>query len=822
MTEDAGISIGITQVEYSNTRAGAVVHLFGRTKLGVPIKIDVKNFRPYFYVEKEDAKFIDVKKCVVDYDITYKTIHGIPVYRVYTKKPGDIKALREGTRHHEADVVYTERFLIDNNIKYGVSSPNLNTNYFDLKPISIEAPLRTCMIDIECNDERGFPKPERDEVICVTMWDSFDDRYITLVYQPNNFKNVHSCIPKTPHNNGCFNTTKHTIYVHKTEREMLLGIVAYIDSTNPDLITGWNTTGFDIPYITKRMEILGINPERLGRIPGKTSPEKIRGRVTFDLLTAYKKLQAKALESYRLDAVAKEEIGEEKVRFSGKVSDIWKNEPNKLIEYNFKDVELCIGINNKNKIVEFYHEIAKYVGCHIERTLASSLIIDTYILRKAFKRYVLPSKKEDAFGEMFEGATVLTPSKGLRKNVVVFDLKSLYPMSMMTLNASLETKDPNGTNTSPNGVKFKKEPDGLTRELISELLIQRDEKKKLRNTFPYGSREYDILDMQQNVLKIIMNTYYGVSGFPKFRLYDRDIGSAVTATGRAIIEHSKKIIEGMGHSVVYGDTDSTMVELKNCPDNTEEIIKMAKNIEVILNQSYDQFARDQLNVDKHYFSTKFEKLYKRFFQAGKKKRYAGHLVWKEGLDADEIDITGFETKRSDTPPIIKEVLKNVIKMILDGKREHEVQSYIRGIIKSYRKGEYSLENIGIPSGITKDFELYKNNDIRVRAAKYSNQNLGTSFTSGSKPRRIYIKDIRDKRYPPTNVIAFEFADQIPKCFVIDYELMLSKTLKDPLMRIIETLGWSWAEMDPTMTTLSQFCSSNQPKENTNIEFSSRM
>jgi len=134
---------------------------------------------------------------------------------------------------------------------------------------------------------------------------------------------------------------------------------------------------------------------------------------------------------------------------------------------------------------------------------------------------------------------------------------------MMTINASPETKDPNGDLHSPNGVRFKSKPDGLTRVIISNLLKERDEKKALRNTFKNGSPEYELYDMQQNVLKVIMNTYYGVSGYPKFRLFDHDIGGAVTSTGRALIEHSKKVIEQCGYKVAYGDsvTKRTIIDI---------------------------------------------------------------------------------------------------------------------------------------------------------------------------------------------------------------------------------------------------------------------
>jgi DNA polymerase I len=548
------------------------------------------------------------------------------------------------------------------------------------------------------------------------------------------------------------------------------------------------------------MDRLGLRSDSLARIPGQTERNALRGRALFDLLTAYKKMHSSLKESYRLDAVAMDELGEQKVRYTGTISDLWKKQPALFVEYNFKDVELCVGINNKDNIIGFYREIARYVGCPLDKTLNSSSVIDIYVLKKAFGTYVLPSKGF-ANAEEFEGATVFEPSRGVRENVVVLDLKSLYPMAMMTINASMETKDPAGELRAPNGIRFRKEPDGLTRSIISELLKERDEKKALRNTFAFGSPQYLMYDMQQNVLKVIMNTYYGVSGYTRFRLFDREIGSAVTSVGRAIIEHTRREIEKLGYKVIYGDTDSCMVQLP--PLDREKTIELARTIEKKLNDSYSVFAKTELNADMHFFSIKFEKIYARFFQAGKKKRYAGSLVWKEGKDVHETDIVGFEIRRSDTPQITKIVQMKVMEQILGGEGYAEIKTFLSDVIKKYRAGKYTLDEIGIPGGIGKSLDDYDNDDAQVRGAKYANQYLHTEFGKGSKPKRIYIKNVTSK-YPKTDVLCFEYADQVPPEFVVDQELMLDKTIKQPISRIIEALGWDWNDVDPSRTTLAQW------------------
>ncbi|HZD43142.1 MAG TPA: DNA polymerase domain-containing protein, partial [Methanomicrobiales archaeon] len=250
-----------------------------------------------------------------------------------------------------------------------------------------------------------------------------------------------------------------------------------------------------------------------------------------------------------------------------------------------------------------------------------------------------------------------------------------------------------------------------------------------------------------------------------------------------------------------GDTDSCMIQLP--PSDLASTIQTARGIEARLNASYADFAQRVLNADHHYFSIKFEKVYSRFFQAGKKKRYGGHLIWKEGKEVDETDVVGFEIRRSDSPQITRTVQKKVLEMILKGEGFEKVRSYLGDIIRRYRGGKFSLDEIGIPGGIGKQLDQYETNDAHIRGAKYANENLGTQFARGSKPKRVYIKHVRAK-YPQTDVIAFEYGDQVPQEFIIDYETMLEKTIKQPISRIIEAVGWTWTDVDPSRTTLAQF------------------
>ena len=157
----------------------------------------------------------------------------------------------------------------------------------------------------------------------------------------------------------------------------------------------------------------------------------------------------------------------------------------------------------------------------------------------------------------------------------------------------------------------------------------------------------------------------------------------------------------------------------------------------------------------------------------------------------------------------------------------EVRTYLTTVIEEFLNGERSVEEIGIPGGIGKRLDAYETPTAQVRGAQYANLLLGTNFDRGSKPKRLYLKDVHssffrrmedeqglDPRQDPLygefkrdpDVICFEYADQLPDEFEIDLEKMLEKTLKGPISRVIEALDMSWDEIKTgqTQTGLEQY------------------
>ncbi|MDL5361528.1 DNA-directed DNA polymerase [Halalkalicoccus sp. NIPERK01] len=846
------IDLGVTQVNYTVEEGSdgehPVMHVFGRDAEGNAEHVRVYDFRPYFYAPTATLTDEDLSDSrITGTEEGYESIRGEELTKIFGQTPRDVGNMRDRFDHYEADILFPNRLLIDKGIKSGIRVPDrrdddgsIRVHHEEIEPVEAEADLRIHTFDIEVDDRSGFPEEGEEPIVCLTSHDSRHEEYVGWLYVAPAGDSTSPA--ELPDYAPIIEDVDIEIRAFESEEAMLDAYLTYIEETDPDVLTGWNVDDFDAPYLIDRLDRLDpatdydLSMERLSRVNEVWRSDwqgpNVKGRVVFDLLYAYKRTQFSELDSYRLDAVAETELGVGKERYAGDIGDLWEQNPERLLEYNVRDVELCVEIDRRQGIVPFWDEVRTFVGCKLEDAPTPGDTVDMYVLHKVHGEFALPSKGR-VESEEYEGGAVFDPITGVKENVTVLDLKSLYPMCMVTINASPETKAgpeyEGETYRAPNGMAFKREPDGIIREMVDELLTERDRKKSRRAEHAPGSGEYERFDRQQGAVKVIMNSLYGVLGWERFRLYDKDVAGAVTATGREVIEFTERSANDLGYQVTYGDTDSVMLELGGDVDK-ESAIEQSFEIEDHINASYDEFAREVLDAEEHRFQIEFEKLYRRFFQAGRKKRYAGHIVWKEGKDVDDIDITGFEYKRSDIAPITKEVQKDVIEMIVMGEDLENVKSYVHEVITEFQTGEIDLDRIAIPGGIGKRLDAYDTDTAQVRGAKYANLLLGTNFTRGSKPKRLYLKKVHPKffrrleeeGFDPSgtsaadrlyrefkrnpDVICFEYEDQLPEEFEVDWEKMLEKTLKGPISRVLEALDVSWDEVKSgqQQTGLSSF------------------
>jgi DNA polymerase I len=855
---DGRVELAVTQVDYTIEGTGAdetpIIHVFGRTDEGDLEHIRVHGFRPYFYAPTANLTDLGDDRITGSQETDddgepYESIRGEQLTKIFGQTPRDVGQIRDRFDHYEADILFPNRFLIDKDITSGLSVPERRASdgalvvpHGEVEPVEMQADARVCTFDIEVDDRSGFPEDGEEKIICLSSHDSASDEYAVWVYEAPDGA---ACPDELAAYEGIESEFDADVRRFSSEEAMLAEFLDYIEDTDPDILTGWNFADFDAPYLLDRLEVLGganhdefdLDPDRLSRVNEVWRSDwqgpNIKGRVVFDLLYAYQRTQFSELDSYRLDAVGEVELGVGKERYAGDIGDLWEENPERLLEYNLRDVELCVEIDRQQGVIPFWQEVATFVGCKLEDATTPGDAVDMYVLHEAHGKFALPSKGQQDTEE-FEGGAVFDPITGVKEMVSVLDLKSLYPMSMVTINASPETQvDPDEydgeTYRTPTGIHFRKEPDGIIREMVDELLTEREEKKARRNEHTPGTGEYERFDRQQQAVKVIMNSLYGVFGWERFRLYDRAMSAGVTSTNREVIDFTESAANEIGYQVAYGDTDSVMLELGS-DTGKEAAIEQAFDIADHINESYDEFASETLDADDHRFEIEFEKLYRRFFQAGKKKRYAGHIIWNEGKDVDDVDITGFEYKRSDIAPITKRVQREVIDQIVHGEDLSEVKTYVRGVIEQFQDGEVNVEQVGIPGGIGKRLGNYDTDTAQVRGAKYANLLLGTNFQRGSKPKRLYLDRVDDRFFQRieserpdisdeplyrafkrdisegNGVICFEFADQIPEEFDIDWDKMLDKTLKGPIARVLEALDISWEEVKSgqTQTGLQSF------------------
>lgn len=488
---------------------GKKIFLFGRNNKTPYIK-EVKDFYPYFYVEDWRGK--------------YKTVDDKQAKKIICATPFDIRNEREKYKEtYEADVVYTNRYIIDK-----------------IDKIEKEE-IRLCYLDIETEKtERGYGGPEKafNPISSITCYDSFDKEYKMF---------------------------------YGKEKELLIEFISYIKEKDPDVLIAWNGDGFDFPFIINRMIKLNIEPKSLARMNGNVFTTehgaKIFGRVLFDLMNAYKKhFSGGGRESWSLEYISNYELGEKggKDKYKGELDDLRKNDFDKFLEYNKRDVELLVLINEKLKMIEFFDEIRRMAFCKFEDVFMNSKTADCLCLKHAKKNnFILPSVKKHLKGS-YEGAFVHNSEPKLHRNIAVMDMKSLYPSVMIGFNISYETLSEDGEISVDNKYKFRKKK-GIIPAIVKPLLDRRAEVKSQLKEVEYKSSEYRVLYMTQYALKVIANSFYGALGFRNFRLYKKEVAEAITYISRKIIKEVARWFEEKEFKIIYGDSvvGDTVIRVDN-------------------------------------------------------------------------------------------------------------------------------------------------------------------------------------------------------------------------------------------------------------------
>lgn len=840
----------VTAVDYETENGEVLVQLAGRGSGGERMTRLVEDTTPYFYAPEQER--VPESDAIVNTSLGYESYDGKYLQRIETHTPKQSGNLaKEFQDPHESDIPFYRRASIDYNLSGHIRVPA--TEHCSIDDIEREVEVegdeiikpRVFVADIEVLQTSGSIEELKENadspVSHITVWDSFEDEYVVLHLDQQSEvkgKDVKSHLDEHARSESLLTEMERDIRLRrfKSEEALLSGFISLFEERRPDLVSGWNFVNFDWEYLLARFEKFGdLNEHRLsdvGYINGYQTERKVDCVPAFDMLQAYKKIPGSDKRSWSLDYVAKDELG------IGKIPDIdinwaFANEKSRLVAYNIMDVMLCVALDRRDGIHEFFYELAELSQIQVYDTFSEMRLVDGYIMSNGGDSDILPPQSEKDIPEN-AGGLVLNPSDGVQEWVGVHDLKSLYPSVMITWNISPETiqwhDGPPPTQKhinvpwlpdadSADGGQFTMQDidfdvmwsdlttEGLMPRMLKRMFPEREQRKKKRDEFDPDDPLYDVWDRRQSAVKVIMNSFYGVSSNDYWRLGREGLGDAITSAARFALWKGKEICEDTGLDVIYGDTDSVMVNLVEEGEGMGQALVYGKELEDIINDRMEQcvdncgLGRTHPFLDaslhgtrRHCLVYEFEKLYRRFFQAGSKKRYAGLIVWKEGKQVDgKIDTVGFESQRSDSPELTSQVQPDVIRRILEGESFDEVSEYIRGLIQDIETGEMDLYRVALPATINKPLHEYGNTQT-AKACRFSNKNLdGVEWRQGDDPW-VYFIDRTPPMTPDTEVLALDWDEDLPEGYELDLDKTLERGLKGPLSPILDEVNWRFTEL----------------------------
>jgi DNA polymerase elongation subunit (family B) len=618
--------------------------------------------------------------------------------------------------------------------------------------------------------------------------------------------------------------------------------------------------------LAKKISPWGLINERKITIKGTEEiTYDIQGVAMLDYLDLYKKYTYQAQESYRLDHIAFVELGERKRENPGNsfkefYTDYWQE----FVDYNIQDVVIVDKLEDKMKLIELQLTMAYNAKINYEDVFSQVRMWDAIIynhLRN--KGIVIPQNLSSRKDAQFEGAYVKDPLVGLHKWVASFDLNSLYPHLIMQYNISPETLldgretvnvdylleqkfDTTGLKRrdvamTANGVCYTKEKQGFMPELMEKMYNDRSKFKKkmlkVQQEYEHDKKNNNLrkeisrLNNLQMAMKIALNSAYGAMGNQYFRYFDLRMAEGITTSGQLSIRwmanklnaFMNKTLKTDGKDYVIAiDTDSIYLTLedlveKTCVGKTDE--QKIKYMDKICEDVFQPFIDTGYQELATYMNAYAQKMQmKREVLADKaiwtaKKRYIMNVHNSEGVQYAEpkIKVMGLEMVKSSTPQVIRNKLKDSIKVILEGDQS-KLHDYIHSFRDDFNK--LPVEEIAFPRSVNgmKEYmassTIYrKSTPIHVRGALLLNHHLKElkldkkyqPIRDGDKIKFVYLKT------PNTiqeDIISF--GQELPKELnlhkYINYEKQFEKVFLDPLQIVIQPLGWTVEEQ----SSLDQF------------------
>jgi DNA polymerase I/DNA polymerase-2 len=492
------------------------------------------------------------------------------------------------------------------------------------------------------------------------------------------------------------------VEVLEDEGEMIERFVEVVNEYNPDILTGYFSDGFDLPYLkaaSQRNKVklgLGIDGKGPSFTRGRIPSGRISGVVHVDLYRFIDAVFSQYLQSetLSLNEVAGELVGEKKEDFDfARLAHMKDHDWRDMYSYNLQDSNLTYKLARKiwPDVLEF-SKIVKEPLFDVTRDRMSSHV-ENYIIHNldrfeeiAEKRPMNDEIVERQSKGKYEGAFVFEPKPGLYEELVFFDFTSMYASVIVTYNLSKSTF---------NGKDFEKEP-GFFPVMLQEIIEKRKKYKKELAKNPSG-----IMRARSNAYKLLANAAYGYQGFFGARYYCRE---AAAATARFARENILSVIEKIkkaGFEIVYSDTDS--IAFLRGKKNKKEVLDFLKE----LNEKMPGIM--ELDLEDFYPRGLF--VSKRTTDEGAKKKYA--LVNEKGV----LKIRGFETVRRDWCGLTRELQSEVLKRILEDGNEKKALELLKKTVAKLKNREVALEELMIRTQLRRPLNEYRAEGPHVIAAK---------------------------------------------------------------------------------------------------------
>lgn len=779
----------ILDVDYVIVDDNPVIRIWGKTKNGKNIVALDRTFKPYLYIlPKIDS--VDLRKKILNQRIEIKIESVEPIKRkihgqekeflkIIVSNPLELKELRdffynwESVKEvYEYDIPFYKRYFIDNYIK--------PLDWFEIEGKEIESGLKVDhVLELESKSKLGKDDYPEFKILCFDI-ETIDNKIISIsVVDNSRFSKVIIRSPKRPR-------IRNVVYVD-TEEELVKKFISIIEDRDPDIISGYNSDGFDIPLLIQSAKRAGID-FIIGRdysslnIFGKKA--YIKGRIHIDLYNFFDNILSQILDT---ESLSLENISEEILGISRKTLDIdkmkkyWSEGKIKpIITHNKRDANLCLKLLDKS--LHQILELSRISGQTIFdcTRMSYSKLVGWLFMRKAYQvgevfpnrptKIQIEKRKENI---PYTGGYVHPPKVGLHNNIALFDFKSLYPSIIILHNISPETLNCQCCQEEDLVSKENKVPDeeyffckihkGFVPDIVRELYDIRSIIREKLKTKEKGSEEYEELKNREYAVKILSNAIYGYYAYPRSRWYSTICAKSIASWGRQYI---KNIINEISEEIIYGDTDSVFVKISNENSAKKLLERLNNSLPNLISLDLKGFYKSGLFV-----SNKKEE--------PSKKRYA--LLHENG----NIIIRGFEKVKTNWCKLSRNLQEYVIKSVLKNDIKKSVQ-YVKENIEKLEEGKIKLNELIIKSKITKPIDKYEHIDPHVSAAKKAINN-GRDIKTGSLIRYIITKG--------TGSIS-ERAEIFEDAKNYDPKYYLNNQILPAVLRILSDFGYKEEDLIP--------------------------